>query len=54
MALDCFTLQTEALSSSKPLVIIGHLAWCNISEDFVIIFLYPLNLSVTISQPIAL
>ena len=53
MALDCFTLKTEALSSSKPLVIIYHLAWCNISEYFVI-FLYPFNLSVTISQPVAL
>jgi hypothetical protein len=54
MALDCFTLKTEVLRSSKPLVIIYHLAWCNISEDFVIIFVYPCNLSVTISQPVAL
>jgi len=54
MVLDRFTLKTEALSSSKPLIIIYHLAWCNISEDFVIKFLYAFNLSVTISQPVAL
>jgi len=54
MALDCFTLKREALSSSKPLAIIYHLALCNISEGFVIIFLYPINLSVTISHPVAL